>query len=145
MKQAVEWVMWSPRRFLTVTCSLLMVAVIGCTIGVWGGVVRMGGSARSSAIDSVPGSSSPSGVPSETPPLSRTRPAPAPTSTLPGQAGAVAAALALLPTKPTGTAFVESGDETEAVVRVPIAGGLLDVAVEHDSSGWTATSYAKAR
>lgn len=134
MKPAIQWLMWSPRRFYTVTGCLIAVVALACTISIWGGVSRVGDAATRST-----GTTAPSPPPAAKPP------APPSTSTLPGQAGAVAAALLLVPTQPTGTAFVESGDESEVVIRVPVRSGLLDVIVEHDTNGWTATSYAKAR
>ncbi len=134
MKPAIQWLMWSPRRFYTVTGCLIAVVALACTISIWGGVSRVGDAATRSTGTTAP-----------TPSPAAKAPARAPTSTLPGQAGAVAAALLLVPTQPTGTAFVESGDESEVVIRVPVRSGLLDVIVEHDTNGWTATSYAKAR
>jgi len=137
VKPAIQWLMWSPRRFYSVTGCLIAVVVLACTVSIGGGVSRVGDAATRSTGTTAPTTPWPSPA--------ATTPSPPPTSTLPGQAGAVAAALLLVPTQPTGTAFVESGDESEVVIRVPVRNGLLDVLVEHDTNGWTATSYAKAR
>lgn len=122
---ALQWLLWSPRRFRGVATAAVSVVLAVCLVTIAGGVLRV----------------------SSRPPSARdSRVAPLTTATATAEGSPVVAALRLIPGRSTGKAFVESGDTSEAVVRVPVAGGALDVTVEHDSvTGWTATSYTTAR
>lgn len=133
---AAQWLLWSPRRFYGVATATAALVLLVCLLSILGGVHRLTGDAPRGSSITVPA------APTSAPGRDVT---PSAASIPTGRADPVAAALQLAPDRPTGKAFVESGDTSQAVVRVPVSGGALDVTVVHDDAGWTATSYATAR
>lgn len=133
MRRALTWLMWSPGRFYGVAGATVAVAVLVALVTLLSGVHGLSSSRQ------------PAPSPSSSTPKTSNPAATHPVSPVSGSRDAVTAALQLIPEHPTGKAFVESGDTSEAVVRVPVAAGSLDVTVEHDETGWTAVSYQTAR
>lgn len=129
---AAQWLLWSPRRFYGLATATAALVLLVCLLSILGGVHRLTGDARRGSSTTSP-----------TAPTSDVAPSPASIPTV--RADPVTAALQLAPDWPTGKAFLESGDTSQAVVRVPVSSGALDVTVVHDDAGWTATSYATAR